>query len=113
MAPEVGLIVATFTSLDVQVPPALPFDVNVTEPVRHMACVPARVPAFGAVVTVTVLVVFTAGQPPVAAIVNVIVAVPPATPVTTPVPALTVAIPVALEVKVPDPEAPLTTNVVV
>ena len=92
MAPEVGLIVATFTSLDVQVPPALPFDVNVTEPVRHMACVPARVPAFGAVVTVTVLVAVAFGHPPEPVTVYVIVAVPAETPVTTPVVAFTVAI---------------------
>ncbi len=36
--------------------PASPFDVNVVDPVEQIACVPLNVPAFGAAVTVTVLV---------------------------------------------------------
>jgi len=67
ITPELGLIVAMLMSLEVHVPPAFPFVVKVTVPVKQMACVPARVPALGAVVTVTVRVALTAGQPPFAA----------------------------------------------
>ena len=69
IAPVLAFTVAILTSLEVHVPPAFPFDVKVTEPVKQMACVPAKVPAFGAVVTVTVRVALTAGQPPIAALV--------------------------------------------
>ena len=58
----------------------------------HTFCVPDKVPATGAAVTVTVLVAVASGQPPVPVTVYVIVAVPEAIPEIAPVEALTVAI---------------------
>ena len=55
ISPVEELIVATPVEPDVQ-EPASPFDVKVVEPFEQTACVPLNVPAFGAVVTVTVLV---------------------------------------------------------
>ena len=58
-------IVATPVEPDVQAPPASPFEVNVVVPFEHIDCVPLNVPAFGAVVTVTLRVAVTFEQPPV------------------------------------------------
>jgi len=74
--------------------------------------VPLTVPAFGAVVTVTVLVAVTFEHPPVPVTVYVIVDVPATTGVITPVVEFTVAIVVALEVHDP-PVFPFELNVVV
>ena len=106
------LTVANPVLFDVQAPPALPFEEKVVVPATQMFCVPLSVPAFGAAVTVTVLVAVAFEHPPVPVTVYVIVAVPPETPVTTPVLLLTVAIPVALEVQAP-PAFPFELNVVV
>ena len=76
----------------------MPFDVNVVVPATHIACVPDKVPAFGAAVTVTFLVDVAFAHPPVPVTVYVIVAVPAATPVNTPVLAFTVAIVVLSDV---------------
>ena len=65
IAPVEELIVATPVEPDVQVPPAFPSVVKVVEPVEQIPCVPLNVPAFGAVVTVTVLVAVAFEQPPV------------------------------------------------
>jgi hypothetical protein len=94
------LTVATPVALDVQVPPDVPEEVNCEVPATQIACVPDNVPAFGAAVTVTVLVTVASEQPELV-LVYVIVAVPAATPVTTPVVALTVAIAVLLLDQVP------------
>jgi hypothetical protein len=69
ITPEAGLIVATLTSLDDQVPPAFPLVVNVDVPDKQTAWVPFNVPALGAAVTVTVRVLLTAEQLPEAAMV--------------------------------------------
>ena len=63
--PLLEFTVATELFEEVHVPPAFPFEVKVVEPVLHIACVPLNVPAFGAVVTVTVLVAAAFAQPPV------------------------------------------------
>jgi len=65
ITPVEELIVATPVEPDVQVPPALPFVVKVVVPFEQIACVPLKVPAFGAVVTVTSLVAVAFEQPPV------------------------------------------------
>ena len=65
ITPELLLTVATPVDPDVQVPPASPFLVNVTEPLEQMVCVPLTVPAFGATATVTVLVAVASAHPPV------------------------------------------------
>jgi len=57
--------VATPTASEVQAPPALPLLENVVVPPTQMLCVPLTVPAFGAVVTVTVRVAVAFEQPPV------------------------------------------------
>ena len=65
IAPVEGSTVATAVFDDVKVPPASPLDVKVVVPLLHIACVPLNVPALGAAVTVTVLVVVALAQPPV------------------------------------------------
>ena len=65
MTPVEELIVATPVEPDVQAPPEFPLLVKVVEPVEQIPCVPLNVPAFGAVVTVTVLVAVAFEQPPV------------------------------------------------
>lgn len=57
--------VATPVLLDVQAPPAFPFDVNVVVALIQTSWVPLNVPAFGAAVTVTVRVFVALAQPPV------------------------------------------------
>ena len=63
--PVLLLTVATPVASDVQAPPAFPLDEKVVVPAVQMFCVPLRVPAFGAAVTVMVPVAFTVPQPPV------------------------------------------------
>ena len=53
--PVLLLTVATPGESDVQVPPASPFLVNVTELLEQIACVPLTVPALGGATTVTVV----------------------------------------------------------
>ncbi|CAA9194362.1 hypothetical protein FLACOL7796_00074 [Flavobacterium collinsii] len=77
-----------------------------------MFCVPDKVPAFGAAVTVTVLVAVAFPQPPVPVTVYDIVAVPAATPMITPVEAFTVATPIVPLDQLPF-EFPFVVNVVV
>ena len=64
MAPLPLFIVATPVDALVHVPPASPSLLNVVEPFEHTASVPLRVPAFGAAVTVTVLVAVASTQVP-------------------------------------------------
>ena len=64
ITPVDPFIVALAVTDDVHVPPEVPFDVNVVEPVEHMACVPLTCPAFGAAVTVTVCVAVALVHPP-------------------------------------------------
>ena len=64
ITPVLGSIVATAGVPEDQVP-ASPSEVKVVVPVLHMACVPLIVPAFGAAVTVTVLVFVAFEHPPV------------------------------------------------
>ena len=64
ITPVDAFIVAMAVSEDVHVPPEDPFDVNVDVPLEHRACVPLRVPAFGAAVTVTVCVAVALAHPP-------------------------------------------------
>ena len=63
--PVESLTVAMPVLPDVHVPPLVPFVVNVVVEPEHIACVPLRVPALGAVVTVTVRVAVAFEQPPV------------------------------------------------
>ena len=105
-------MLATPVALELQAPPVFPLVVKVTAPLEQTVCVPAKTPALGVAVTVTVLVEETAAHPPAAGIVYVIVVVPAATPVTMPVLAFTVAIPAALVVQVP-PVFPSVVNAVV
>jgi len=65
-APELASIVATDVLLEDHVPPE-PLVLNVVEPLEQIAVVPLIVPAFGAAVTVTVLVAVAFEQPPVPA----------------------------------------------
>ena len=65
MTPVEPSTVATPVEPDVQAPPEFPLLVKVVEPVEQIPCVPLNVPAFGAVVTVTVLVAVALEQPPV------------------------------------------------
>jgi len=65
--PVEAFTVATPVLLDVQEPPVLPLLVNVVVPPTQMVCVPLRVPALGAAVTVTVRVAVALAQPPVPA----------------------------------------------
>jgi len=110
--PVEAFTVATAASLVDQAPPALPLLVNVVVPATQMPCVPLKVPAFGAAVTVTVRVAVALEQPPVPVTVYVIVAVPAATPVTTPEELFTVATAASLVDHAP-PALPLLVNVVV
>ena len=64
ITPVLGSIVATAGVPEDQVP-ASPFEVKDVEPVLHITCVPLNIPAFGAAVTVTVLVAVAFAQPPV------------------------------------------------
>jgi hypothetical protein len=104
--------VATAALLVVQAPPALPFEVKVVLPVPQIVCVPLKVPALAAAVTVTERVAVALEQPPVPVTVYVMFAVPAPTPVITPVEAFTVAMPTASEVHVP-PVFPFDVKVVV
>jgi hypothetical protein len=56
--------VATAVLLLLHAPPAL-LELNVVVPLTQTAWVPLKVPAFGAAVTVTVLVAVASEQPPV------------------------------------------------
>jgi len=62
--PVLLLTVAVPVAFDVQAPPAAPFDEKVVVPATQMFCVPLTVPAFGAAVTVTVLVAVAFAHPP-------------------------------------------------
>jgi len=59
--------VATAALLVDQAPPVLPLLVKVVVPATQTSCVPLRVPALGAAVTVTVRVAVALAQPPVPA----------------------------------------------
>ncbi len=63
--PVLLLTVAIPVLFEVQAPPAVPLDENVVVPATQMFCVPLTVPAFGAAVTVTVLVAVAFEHPPV------------------------------------------------
>jgi hypothetical protein len=65
IAPVLLLTVAIPVLLDDQAPPAFPLDEKVVVPATQMFCVPLKVPAFGAAVTVTVLVAVALAHPPV------------------------------------------------
>ena len=56
ITPVPEITVATVKFEEVHAPPEFPSEVKVVLPVLHIAWVPLSVPAFGAVVTVTVLV---------------------------------------------------------
>ena len=58
------MIVATAVLPDVQAPPDT-VEANVVVPLEQTVCVPLKVPAVGAAVTVTVLVAVAFAQPPV------------------------------------------------
>jgi hypothetical protein len=93
--PVVVLTVATEGALLDQEPPEM-VEVKVVVPVTQMLWFPLRVPAVGAVVTVTERVAVALAQPPVPTTVYVMVAVPAVKPVTRPVDALMVAMLVSL-----------------
>ena len=57
------MIVAFAGVPDVHVPPISPSEENVDEPPTHIFCIPDKVPAFGAAVTVTVLLEDEGTQP--------------------------------------------------
>jgi len=63
--PVLGSTVATLVVAEVNTPPLFPFDTNVVVPFEHICAVPLKLPAFGAAVTVTVLVSVALAQPPV------------------------------------------------
>ena len=63
--PVEGFTVATPGEPDEKAPPASPLDVKLVDPLLHIAWVPFKVPAKGAIVTVTVLVAVALAQPPV------------------------------------------------
>jgi hypothetical protein len=63
--PVLLLTVAIPVLFEVQAPPATPLDEKVVVPATQMFCVPLSVPAFGAAVTVTVLVAVALAHPPV------------------------------------------------
>ena len=65
IAPVLTFTVAAAVVAEVNAPPLSPLLVNVVEPLEQIASVPLSVPAFGAVVTVTVLVAVAFEQPPV------------------------------------------------
>jgi hypothetical protein len=93
--------VATDALSDSHEPPEFPLDVKVVVPFEQIACVPLKVPALAAVVTVTVLVAVSFAQPPVPVTIYLIVDVPAATPVINPVLALMVATLVLVELHAP------------
>ena len=64
ITPVVALTVAVPVFDELHVPPVC-VDENVVVKPTHTFCVPDKVPATGAAVTVTVLVAVTFGQPPV------------------------------------------------
>ena len=64
MTPVVEFTVAILVFEELQVPP-LTVDENVVDASAHIVCVPERVLAVGAVLTVTVRVAVPAAQPPV------------------------------------------------
>ena len=99
IAPVELFIVATASSPLIHIPP-LTVEVNVVEPVSHIACVPLNVPALGAAVTVTTVDAVSFAQPPVPVTIYLIVVVPADTAVTTPLP-FTVATLVDTELHVP------------
>ena len=104
-------MVATPVDPEVHVPEPPSLE-NVVVPFEQMASVPLSVPAFGAVVTVTVLVAVAFEQPPVPVTVYVIIEEPAATGVITPELEFTVAADVVADVNAP-PLSPLLVNVVV
>jgi hypothetical protein len=57
--------VATLGVAEVQAPPVFPSDVKLVVALEQMACVPLKIPAFGAVVMVTVRVADAFAHPPV------------------------------------------------
>ena len=57
-------IVAISSASLAQTPPKSPLDVNVVVPLEQIACVPLKVPALGAAVTVTVRVAVAGEQAP-------------------------------------------------
>ena len=63
--PVDAFTVATAALLVDQAPPALPLLENVVVPATQIPCVPLKVPAFGAAVTVTVRVAVALAHPPV------------------------------------------------
>ena len=69
IAPVLASIVAAAVVAEVKAPPELPLLTNVVAPFEQIASVPLNVPAFGAVVTVTVLVAVAFEHPPVPVIV--------------------------------------------
>ena len=105
------LMVAALVLLDDHVPPTFPFEDKVVEPLEQIAVVPLIVPAFGAAVTVTVLVAVAFEQPPVPVTVYVMIAEPADTADTAPVDELIVATEALSDDHVP-PLFPLVVNVV-
>ena len=105
------LTVAMPVLLDVQAPPLFPLEVNEVVAPIQTSCVPLRVPALGAAVTVTVRVAVALEQPPVPVTVYVMVADPAATPEIAPDDAFTVATAALLVDHAPPPE-PLLLKVV-
>ncbi len=65
ITPVLLFTVAMPVAFEVHAPPAVPLVVKVVVPATQMFCVPLNVPAFGAAVTVTVLVAVTFAHPPV------------------------------------------------
>ena len=103
------LMVAVSVSPLVHVPPAT-VEVNVVEPVEHIACVPLNVPALGAAVTVTTVDAVSFAQPPVPVTIYLIVDVPAETAVTTP---LTSIVATPVEAELHEPPLPLVDKFVV
>ena len=101
IAPLDEFTVAIPVLLLVHAPPESPLELNVVDPLSHIACVPLKLPALGSAVTVAVLVSETLAQPPLPETVYVITDVPADTPVTTPVDELIVATPVVALAQVP------------
>jgi len=103
IAPVEPLMVATAGVPEVHAPPETVEAKEMPVELVQTACVPLKVPALGAAVTVTVLVAVASGQPT-PATVYVIVAVPAATGVITPVVASIVATEVLPDDQVPPAE---------
>ena len=108
---EASTVAIASSSLD-HTPPASPFDVKVAVALIQTESDPLNVPAFGAVVTVTVLVAVSFAQPPVPVTTYLIVDVPADTPVINPELALMVATPVLVELHAP-PVSPSVVKVTV